>query len=166
MSNCSCGGAGCKLCTGQAPPKIFIPIEPMGAVRMTRGGKHHKGHANRNERYFEYKEAIGIMATHRLRGVIEPGKAVVVTDLTFYMPIPKNGKVSRINPHTGKRVQVNIAEGMPHIATPDIDNLIKGLFDSLNKVAWADDNQVYRITNTQKVYSDYPGIEFGIEVVE
>jgi len=36
---------------------------------------------------------------------------------------------------------------------PDLDNLIKALFDGLNKVAWKDDGQVVQI-HAQKVYND------------
>jgi Holliday junction resolvase RusA-like endonuclease len=154
-----CGGAGCKQCKDQQTPKLFIPIEPMGAVRTTQKGKYT---SEAYKRYASYKEHIGLMAKNYLK-FIPPGVAVAITDLTFYMPIPESGKVSRIDPLTGKRKKYPVAEGMPHITKPDIDNLIKGLFDSLNGVAWADDAQIFKITNQQKVYREYPGIEFGIE---
>jgi Holliday junction resolvase RusA-like endonuclease len=159
LSNCSCGGAGCKLCPPPQNPKVFLPIEPMGAVRTTQKQKFRD---ERYLRYANYKQHIGLLAGSRLTQV-PPGKAVVITDLVFYMPIPKSGKVSRIEPHTGKRKQYTVSDGMAHITKPDIDNLVKGLFDALNGIAWHDDNQVYKITSVEKVYSDYPGIEFGIE---
>lgn len=161
MSACSCGGVGCKICKDQQAPKLFLPIAPMGAVRTTQKAKYV---SESYARYATYKEHIGLLAATRLR-VIPPGQAITITNLTFYMPIPEKGKITRLNHLTGKRVSIPVTEGMPHIAKPDIDNLIKGLFDSLNGIAWADDNQVYKITNTQKIYSEYPGIEFGIEFI-
>lgn len=162
MMGCGCGGAGCKLCAGRQAPKLFIPTEPMGAVRTTQKQKFSDP---RYQKYATYKTHIALLVGSRVR-MIPAGKAIIITDLTFYMPIPASGKVTRLNYSTGKRIQVPVMEGMPHMAKPDIDNLVKGLFDSLNGVAWADDNQVFKITNTQKVYSEYPGIEFGIEYAD
>jgi Holliday junction resolvase RusA-like endonuclease len=147
------------MCFGQAPPKLFIPVEPMGAVRTTQKQKYV---SQTYQRYAAYKEHVALLAASQLR-MIEPMKPIIITDLTFYMPIPKNGKATRTNPYTKKREQFPVVDGMPHIAKPDIDNLIKGLFDALNGVAWWDDAQVYKITNQQKIYAEYPGIEFGIE---
>jgi Holliday junction resolvase RusA-like endonuclease len=145
----------------QQAPKLFLPVTPMGAVRTTQKAKYV---SESYARYATFKEHVGLLAATRLR-VIPPGQAIAITNLTFYMPIPEKGKITRLNHLTGKRVSIPVVEGMPHIAKPDIDNLVKGLFDSLNGIAWADDNQVYKITNTQKIYSEYPGIEFGIEFI-
>jgi Holliday junction resolvase RusA-like endonuclease len=162
MQQCSCGGAGCKLCKARQAPKLFLPVEPMGAVRTTQRQKFVDEKA---QRYYDYKQVIQLMAMSRLQR-IPAGKAIIIKDLVFYMPIPKSGKVSRKDEATGKRKQYPVEHGQPHIAKPDIDNLIKGLFDALNGVAWADDNQVYKITNQEKVYGEHPGIEFGIEYLD
>lgn len=155
-----CGGAGCKQCITRQAPKIFIPIEPMGAVRTTRA---MAGRTEAGQRYAQYKHDVALMASHRLREKIE-GKAIVV-DVTFYMPIPSTGKTTRLNYTTGKRIKVDVVDGMPHMTKPDNDNLIKGLFDALNGIAWADDSQVFEI-KSKKIYSEYPGIEFGIEYID
>lgn len=153
-----CGGAGCKQCAGQAPPKLFIPIEPMGAVRTT---KAMAGRTEAGQCYAAYKEHIGLMARSRLK-MIPQGHAIVLRDVTFFMPMPKNGKTTIMV--DGKRKQITVTEGMPYTKTPDTDNLIKGLKDGLNGIAWYDDAPVYRYEGyVQKIYSEYPGIEFGIE---
>jgi Holliday junction resolvase RusA-like endonuclease len=158
MQTCKgCGGAGCKACIDQKAPTLFIPIEPMGAVRTTQKAKHV---SESYKRYAAYKQELGYMVGSRLQ-FIPAGKAITITDLTFYMPM-NDDKKTRIM-LDGKRKTFKTIEGTPHLNKPDIDNLVKGLFDSLNKIAWADDNQVYQVTNVKKVYSDYPGIEFGIE---
>jgi Holliday junction resolvase RusA-like endonuclease len=54
-------------------------------------------------------------------------------------------------------------DGAMHTSKPDIDNLIKGLFDSFNKIVWKDDNQVYEVHSIKK-YSFNPGI--GVEIWE
>jgi len=104
------------------------------------------------------------MARSRIRQPVPPGKAIILTDVTFYMPMPKSGKTTVVI--DGQRKQIKVIEGMPHIHTPDLDNLLKGLKDSLKGIAWHDDARVYKYTNPQKVYSECPGIEFGIEYVD
>jgi len=42
-----------------------------------------------------------------------------------------------------------------HIKKPDVDNLVKFVMDSLNKVFWKDDSQVYKV-NMLKRYDDEP----------
>lgn len=151
MAKCGCGGAGCKLCAGQGPPTIFIPVEPMGAVRTT---QRSKGRTDAGKRYADYKQVIGLYAASRMRGGLIKGP-ISLPVITFYMPIP----------NSWSQKKKDAAIGQPHTKKPDIDNLIKGLFDALNKAVWADDNQVFEIGKVKKIYSDYPGIEFGVEEV-
>ncbi|MED4461833.1 RusA family crossover junction endodeoxyribonuclease [Metabacillus fastidiosus] len=49
-----------------------------------------------------------------------------------------------------------------HTKKPDTDNLVKGVFDSLNKLVWQDANQVAKITAV-KSYSEVPGMEIIIK---
>ena len=46
---------------------------------------------------------------------------------------------------------------------PDIDNVIKAVFDGLNGVAWKDDKQVVELY-ARKVYSENEGVLFAAEV--
>ena len=156
MSSCSCMGAGCKLCKNKGPAKLFIPIDPMGAVRTT---QRQKFKDERAARYYEYKKALVLFVNHRIH-LKEPLSGPLKIDVTFYMPIPKSRKTSRKDA-TGKRKQYPVSHGQSHIAKPDIDNLIKGLFDALNKNVWNDDNQICEV-KSKKVYGDIPGIEFSL----
>jgi len=45
---------------------------------------------------------------------------------------------------------------------PDIDNLVKGIKDSLSKFLWYDDSQVTELV-ARKLYSDNPRAEVTIE---
>lgn len=36
--------------------------------------------------------------------------------------------------------------GQPHVQKPDLDNLVKGISDGLNRIAFADDSQIARVT--------------------
>ena len=42
----------------------------------------------------------------------------------------------------------------PHTQRPDLDNCLKALKDGLNRIAWADDSQVYEI-DARKVWGIY-----------
>ena len=125
----------------------FIPIQPMGAVRTT---QKQKWTDERYKKYAAYKEHIGFMARQIIK---QPTTAPILATVTFYMPIPNSWSQKKKERH----------EGAIHTSKPDIDNLVKGLFDSLNKIAWKDDAQVYEV-HSRKLYSKTPGIEF--ELVE
>ncbi|MED4401332.1 RusA family crossover junction endodeoxyribonuclease [Metabacillus fastidiosus] len=51
--------------------------------------------------------------------------------------------------------------GEYHTKKPDTDNLVKGVFDALNKLVWQDDNQVAKVTAV-KSYGEVPGMEIVI----
>jgi Holliday junction resolvase RusA-like endonuclease len=127
--------------------KLFIPIVPMGAVRTTQKQKFVD---ERAKRYFAYKQQIALSVKQHIK---TPSERPILADITFYMPIPNSW--SQI-----KKERMN---GAVHKSKPDIDNLIKGLFDSLNKIVWKDDNLVYEV-HSKKVYSFNPGI--GMEIWE
>lgn len=75
-------------------------------------------------------------------------------DVVFYMPIPAN--------HYRKKVQP-----IHHVFTPDLDNLIKYLLDSIKGIIIADDRMVCSIT-AKKIYTsaDSTRTEFTITEVE
>lgn len=80
----------------------------------------------------------------------------------FYIPRPK------AHFGTGKN-SGRLKESAPfyHIGKPDVDNLLKFLFDSLNGIFWKDDSQICVLgTDTGKYYSDQPRTEITIESIK
>lgn len=124
--------------------KVTIPVKPMGAVRMTGRGKFIKPNA---QRYLTYKKFIQM---HVLRQVKKHELLNGPLEVTvwFIMPIPQSW--------SNKKKVAAIGEW--HCKKPDIDNLVKGLFDSMNQLIWQDDNQVAVLT-TKKIYGNEPMIE-------
>lgn len=119
----------------------------MGAVRTTR---HMAGRTKAGQRYAAYKEILGYKIKQQLK---EPlSKAIGVPLIIFKMPIPAS-KAGKVKP------------GDLHTVKPDIDNLIKGLFDAANGVAWIDDNRVAELGNVKKIYGNTPGIIFEVEEI-
>ncbi|MED2978225.1 RusA family crossover junction endodeoxyribonuclease [Bacillus swezeyi] len=129
---------------------LNIPVEPMGAVRMTGRGKFVKPNA---KRYLSYKDFIKWEAKKQLKGQALL-KGSIKVEIQFLMPIP----------NSWAKWKKRIAPGKRHTVKPDIDNLIKGVFDALNSIAWTDDNQVSDVTAV-KIYSEEPGIIVRIEKV-
>lgn len=52
-----------------------------------------------------------------------------------------------------------------HIKKPDIDNVIKSIFDSLNNLAFDDDSNIIKL-NATKLYSENPRVELVLKEVK
>lgn len=128
-----------------------VKIKPMGAVRMTQRSKWTNDSA---QRYLTYKRIIGIEARKHVR---EPTESAVVVTANFYYPMPVG--------FTKAKKEMARSGQLRPTTKPDLDNVVKGLADSLNKIAWKDDNQIVSIT-AHKYYADEPKIEIQIEEVE
>lgn len=127
--------------------RIELGIEPMGAVRTTRA---MAGRTRAGQRYAAYKEFIAWEVKKKIKSPLT--QAVGIESITFHMPIPKS-------------LEGKVKVGQWHTKKPDIDNLVKGLFDAANGVAWVDDNRIVSIGQIKKVYSDKPGIVFSVEEI-
>lgn len=73
----------------------------------------------------------------------------------FYMPIPKSLSKKKQEELDGKYCDVG----------GDLDNLLKSVWDSLNKIAFNDDKQIVS-SSEEKYYSTKPRIEITIEEIE
>ena len=125
-----------------------IKVKPMGAVRMTQKGKWNDKAA---QRYLGYKRLLGYEARKHIK---TPMQQPIIVTADFYYPLPKD---------TSKVKRALAAEGKYRpVVKPDIDNAAKGVMDSLNKIAYEDDNQVVGLI-TNKYYADEPRIVIKIE---
>ncbi len=162
-TNCEyCAGTGCKMCKDQMTPSVFIPVEPMGAVRTT---KNMAGKTAAGQKYADYKAQVGYLVRSRIKGRIGRNVPISFPEITFFMPMPKSGKISVTN-DDGSRSKMTVNEFDPHVLTPDLDNLMKGFWDALKGVLWTDDKQIFEVGKVKKIYSESPGIQFSIETVE
>ena len=86
---------------------------------------------------------------------IGKGKSIGIT-VEFRMPRPKS--------HFGSRKGVAyLKDSAPafHTGKPDIDNLLKAVFDALNELLWHDDSQITAVA-ADKVYGVEPGMTIWI----
>ena len=77
--------------------------------------------------------------------------------ITIYQQIPKS--VSK------KKYQKMLDREIAPTKKPDIDNVLKSLFDGLNGVAFKDDTQIVSLT-CEKLYDVVPRVEVVIERIE
>ena len=104
----------------------------------------------------QWKSLVRLQARLKARRRLLEGPLIVT--LTFYMPRPKS------HYRTGKYSD-QLKDNAPtyHDKKPDIDNLVKAVFDAIgdSKVIWKDDNQVAAM-NALVCYSKEPGAEIKI----
>jgi len=86
-----------------------------------------------------------------------PMEGSIWLDLIFYMPRPKG--------HYGSGKNANVLKASApewHTGKPDIDNLVKFVQDSLNKIYWRDDSIICQVS-AKKLYSEKPRTEITIK---
>lgn len=117
--------------------QIFIPGKPQGKGRP----RYWKGHAVTPESTRTYESIVAKLWKILAKAFYEKA---VYADIKAYYLVPKS--------YT-KKQKMAIARGeqFPTI-TPDIDNIIKIVFDGLNKIAYLDDKQVCKVT-AEKFYT-------------
>jgi len=131
--------------------KFTVYGEPVaqGRPRFARMGNNVKTYDP--EKSANYKEIVRAEALK-----VRPDKPLVgpiSLVVLVYRSIPKS---------FSKKRAVQAQEGyIRPITRPDIDNIVKGVKDSLKGVIWKDDSQVVTLT-TKKYYSDVPRIEVTI----
>ncbi len=124
--------------------KLIIDIEPMGAVRTTQRQKFKDEAA---QRYRHYKDFIAWKLHEKIK---EPLTGPVSVNVLFVMPMTKKMKPEQA--------------GEWHTKKPDIDNMIKGVFDAATGIAWNDDSQVVQ-SSEMKMYGMRAQIEIEIKEV-
>ena len=97
-------------------------------------------------------------AQFRSQGYLEPLKGAIAAKVDAKYPIPKSWS---------KKRQASVLTGIDNFVTsrPDLDNIEKFVFDTLNAVAYLDDSQIVSI-KSQKTYSENPGVEVTLSRLE
>lgn len=126
----------------QGRPRAYVMKNGRIGVYDPEKSRHYKA-------YFRWC-ASQVAPTAPLEGPCE-------VEVTAYLSIPKT---------MPKYKRKLIAEGkLFPTKKPDVDNLIKSCFDSLNKLIWKDDSQVYKLTVT-KLYDENPRVEVKVKEVQ
>lgn len=132
--------ASCSALKVQTLPAVFVRGTPIGQPRP-RAYVRPTGKAG----VFDPGTSLGwkiaiyqaCLAAKLPRHLMDPVSVAV----DFFMPRPRRLGV-RAEVHDERRVPL-----VPHVGTPDIDNLVKALMDALSNYGlWMDDRQVFSLT--------------------
>jgi Holliday junction resolvase RusA-like endonuclease len=124
-----------------------------GRPKFARRGQHITAYTPEKTVSFENlvkDRAANAMKNQRLTMTAGPVQAVV----NIYLPIPKSW------PKKFKEMALAGQVGMTK--KPDMDNIIKALFDAMNGIIFKDDSQVV-FAMVRKIYSMTPYTEITIE---
>ncbi len=112
--------------------------------------------------YENYIKLSYLDALERSKGTLEPlsqylnKETMLEAKISIFQSIPKS---------TSKKKALLMLEGnIRPIKKPDIDNILKSVFDGLNGIAFKDDTQIIRI-QTEKFYSNEPRIDIEIKEI-
>ena len=98
--------------------------------------------------YESHVRAAYIEAVH---GEVRPRTGPIELGITATFPIPKS---------RSKRWRERAAapgKAVPHVITPDLDNILKAISDGLNGVAFVDDKQICAV-GARKEYGSVPSV--------
>ncbi len=111
---------------------MMYPVAPVPKPRMTKSDKWKKRPCV--VAYFAYKDKLNAM------GFECPMGAKII----FHMPMPNSWSKKKKDEHNGQ----------PHQKRPDLDNLIKGVWDAIYK----EDSHIWQV-DAEKRWAYMPAIE-------
>lgn len=132
---------------------LTIPGQPI-AKQRSRKGKYDNWYNPQSDIMFQIEKEIKKQLPEGWE-TIHKG-VPIKCNLIFFFGLPKAILNSK------KKIKNFEDDDIPCLNKKDVDNLIKFVWDCMNKVIWHDDNQVYS-TLTEKYYSVNPRTE--IEVI-
>lgn len=110
---------------------LHVPAVPVAQPRARAAviGGHARVYDNKKHPVTEFKATVRMALLNAYSG--PPLSGPLRCDLVFVMPRPKS-LIWKTRPMPRE----------PHVKKPDIDNLVKAIFDALNGIAFIDDAQV------------------------
>lgn len=127
----------CQSSSGRRKmPTIAIRIEPEPKARPRFWAKNGRSGVYTPEQTRTYEQALQFVM--KAQWQMKPLEGPLEVEVDFFFTRPKSGQRKAIK---------------DHIKRPDLDNLMKAVFDAANGILWNDDCQVVRVTAT-KSYED------------
>lgn len=119
--------------------EIVIPLNPVAQkrARVTMRGRFPHFYDPK-----ESKDFKNIIATYVRQKLFKPLSGGIKLDIKFYIERPKYLMRKK-----------DTENAIPHMAKPDIDNLLKSIMDGMNGVAYEDDSQVC-VSSQAKFYTE------------
>lgn len=138
--------------------ELIIQGEPFGKQRprvIARGKGASRAFTPRKT--VAYEERVKLEYVSKYKDFMFEDKAELHMDIKAFYRIPDSKP---------KRIKEDMLNGiiLP-TKKPDVDNIIKIIADSLNKLAYKDDAQIV-VCSCQKMYADNPHVEVSIRRIE
>lgn len=130
---------------------LFISGIPLaqGRPRFRRAGKFVQTYDPAKSK--SWKESVRWQFIEQMhkenRSMIE---GVIEADLVFLLPRPKS---------LPKKTKY-------HVKKPDLDNLVKSVFDALQGIAFHSDSQIYKMTVTKLYENKIPGVSIILRRID
>lgn len=132
--------------------KVIIPGEPKGKGRPRMSTK--TGRAYTPQDTVNYENWVKLCYQDQSKEYLE---GQIDATIVAYYSIPKS---------TSKKKMGSMLSGeIRPTKKPDLDNIVKGVLDSLNGIAYKDDSQVVKVV-TEKFYAEQPRVELQLQVRE
>lgn len=146
--------------------KLIIPIEPKPQSRPRSSIKNNRIIVREDRNMRVWRRACTMLVKNIYKGPFY--ETPIKVDVTFFMEAPEKLKKEpseRSRQSTKEKFIKFVNELIWHDKLPDIDNLVKSVFDSITKSdkVWSDDNIICYLV-AKKVYSPNPRIE--VEITE
>lgn len=132
--------------------KVVIPGEPKGKARPRMSTK--TGRAYTPKETVNYENWVKLCYQDQGKEYLE---GQINASIVAYYSIPKS---------TSKKKMALMLNGeLRPTKKPDLDNIVKGVLDSLNGIAYKDDSQVVKVV-TEKFYAEQPRVELQLSIRE
>jgi Holliday junction resolvase RusA-like endonuclease len=125
---------------------LIVPGEPVAKPRQTQRDKWKPTESV--QRFRTYADRLKWVTRQHMKSQAPLGGAVELSAV-FYLPIPAGWPVAQ-------QRKAERGEWL-HMQKPDLKNLIAGLEDALNGIAWVDDQQICSYGRCLKVWDDGKG---------
>jgi len=112
--------------------RFVVPGAPVGKGRPRFAKRGNFVQAYTPEKTASYENLVKLSAQEAMQGA-ELFEGAVSVDIVLYVTPPESWSLKK------KRAALN-GEVMP-TSKPDIDNVVKGIFDACNEIVWKDDKQ-------------------------
>ena len=137
---------------GHGRISFVVPGTPVGKGRPKFARRGAFVSAYTPERTASYENLVKVVAAQAMAGrqIIEGPVEVV---LVIHVQAPESW--------SKKKKSEALSGALAPTSKPDLDNIIKGIFDAMNGVVFKDDKQVSFVT-AQKLYSQTPCVAVGV----
>jgi Holliday junction resolvase RusA-like endonuclease len=132
---------------------IYGEPVPKGRPRFSTRGKFPVAYTP--EKTKNYESEVGMMAKAAM-GASEPLEGALEAFIYVTFAVPAS--------YSKKRTEACLLNLEKHTKRPDLDNVIKLIFDGMNGIVFKDDSQITSIHST-KVYGEMPKVEVMVRQI-